>query len=373
MSFYSGPVPYFVGDNKPSDHWKHIGWNPIQAGDAHGNGSELTAFEKRDDGLYVKCIPLHWPLDHVPGECTFETWITLEENRAQVRCRFVNARSDKTDWSPRSQELPAVYTNGPYYRLMTYTGAEPWTDGPLSKIENPTEGDFPWNFWAATENWAALVNDQDWGLGIYHPGAYHWIGGFAGKPGKGGTHDSPCGYMAPLQTEHLDHNITYEYTYTLVLDDLEAIRAWVKEEAAGKRHVAWTFEEDRGHWVRRSATDQGWPLEGEWQLTLSPGATLESPWTLWEAEAFPTLEITASSPEQTSGRVCWREHGSKGYEHCADFTLPAGTEARTVSVPLSEAEGYAGSLAQLRLQFPEAHEGQRLTLEAIKLVAGGDE
>ena len=38
MSF-SGPVPYNEAGQKPKDHWKHIGWNPIQAGDDHGNGS----------------------------------------------------------------------------------------------------------------------------------------------------------------------------------------------------------------------------------------------------------------------------------------------------------------------------------------------
>ncbi len=30
LSIYSGPVPYAVGEQKPSKHWEHLGWNPVQ-------------------------------------------------------------------------------------------------------------------------------------------------------------------------------------------------------------------------------------------------------------------------------------------------------------------------------------------------------
>ena len=178
MSHYSGPVPFVAGDKQPHKSWTGIGWNPIQSGDVYGNGAKVL--EHRNDGrtLYVKCVPMHWPLENVPGECTYECWIRLEGNTAEVRCRFQNARSDKTQYPARCQELPAVYTNGPLYRLMTYRGDKPFTADALTEL--PPK--FPWQRWLATENWAALVRSDNWGLGIWNPDAYAFSGGFAGKP-----------------------------------------------------------------------------------------------------------------------------------------------------------------------------------------------
>ena len=91
--------------------------------------------------IYVKCVPLHWPLDNVPGECTYECWFELEGAAVQARCRLVNNRPDRTQYPARNQEYPALYTNGPWYRLMTYTGDQPFTGGELSRIEKrPGEG-----------------------------------------------------------------------------------------------------------------------------------------------------------------------------------------------------------------------------------------
>ena len=151
MSFFAEPRPYFEDGKKPSKHWAHLGWNPIQAGDAYGHGSEVVEFKKDGTSLYVKCIPLQWPLDNVPGECTYECWIKLRENTVQVRCRLNNARSDQTKYMGRHQELPAVYTNGEYYRLITYQGDQPFTGDKVQRITKKTEGGFPWKYWLATE------------------------------------------------------------------------------------------------------------------------------------------------------------------------------------------------------------------------------
>ena len=163
MSFFSGPVPYNEAGQKPKDHWKHIGWNPIQAGDDHGNGSKITKLTKKDGSLYVKCIPMQWPLNNLPAECTYESTIVLKGNAVEVCSRLVNARSDRTQYPGRPSELPAVYTNGPYYRLMTYCGDKPFTGDDLYRIPKKPNGKRGWDYWLATENWAALVNDDNWG------------------------------------------------------------------------------------------------------------------------------------------------------------------------------------------------------------------
>ena len=118
MSFYSGPQPFTPGGKQPSKTWAGLGWNPIQSGDYAGNRSRII--NHRNDGIsiYVKCVPMQWPLDNESGECTFESWIRLEDNVVKVRSCINNHRSDTTQYSGRGQELPAVYTNGPWYRVV---------------------------------------------------------------------------------------------------------------------------------------------------------------------------------------------------------------------------------------------------------------
>src|SRR5690606_30332221 len=96
MSFYSGPIPFAPDGKEPAAHWRGLGWNPIQSGDYADNRSEVLAFEAKPNELYVKCRPMHWPLDNVPSECVFESWISLEDMTAQVRSKITNARPDTT-------------------------------------------------------------------------------------------------------------------------------------------------------------------------------------------------------------------------------------------------------------------------------------
>jgi len=167
--------------------------------------------EQSNDGkhIHIKCIPMHWPLDNVPGECTFQCDLELEGDAVHAHCRMVNHRPDHTQYAAHLQECPAIYTNGPWYRLMTYTGDKPFTGGELVRIQKQKGEPGPWSRWLATENWAALVDDNDFGLGVWNPGASEIGGGFAGKPGKGGPHDGPTGYIAPDPPEIIDWNIDY--------------------------------------------------------------------------------------------------------------------------------------------------------------------
>lgn len=262
MSYYSGPVPFFVGDKRPAKFWEHIGWNPIQVGDDFGNRAKVLDHSNDGRAIYVKCIPMQWPLENVPGECTFESWIELDGASVRARCRLVNARSDRRQYAARVQELPAVYTNAPWHRLMTYTGARPFAGEPLSQIppKGPVEG---WTHWFGTENWSALVDDSGRGLGVWNPDCLRFSGGFNGKPGAGGAKDAECGYIAPNRLEVLDHDITHEYRYELVLGTLEEIRAHVYRRAVRPRAPTWRFEKERQGWHYHDASDNGWPIRGE--------------------------------------------------------------------------------------------------------------
>ena len=362
MSFFAEPVPYTENGQKPKKHWKHIGWNPIQAGDDYGNGSKVVEFQKKDTGLYVKCIPMQWPLNDVPGECTYECWIELKGNTAQVRARLNNARSDKTRYQGRHQELPAVYTNGEYFRLMTYRGDEPFTGDKVERLPKKRSGGFPWNYWLATENWAALVNDRDWGLGIYKPDTCLFIGGFAGKEGRGGTNDSPTGYIAPLHTEILDHNIVYDYSYTLILGRLPEIRRYAVEQSKDAGLPDWRFVKDRQHWryhaADRQGVDAGWPIKGFVQLDLSgAGMTAISPPTFWRAKDAPVLHIEAAfKTNQKNAVVAWTKYKSEnhGPSHTAEdrirFNIKGDGRYRTYTINLASNTNYKGAMSYLVLK-----------------------
>ena len=177
QSYYSGPQPYNPSNNMyPTiTNWP---WNPIQAGDVYGNHAVLLASTNDGQTIYVKCLPLQWALDNVPGQCTFEDWISLSNNVVIVSNRLVDLRTDTAlQFGAMNQELPAVYTVGTLYRLFSYAGTAPFTGDAVTNLP-PTPP--PWGYWHATESWAALVDTNNWGLGIYHPGVIQFVGGFSG-------------------------------------------------------------------------------------------------------------------------------------------------------------------------------------------------
>ncbi len=374
MSHYSGPNPFTPGEKQPHPAWAKLGWNPIQSGDVYGNRSPVLEHRNNGSMLYTKCVPLQWPLDDEPGECTFECWIRLEGATAQVRSRLVNRRSDTTQYRGRHQELPAVYTNGPWYRLLTYTGDKPFTGDALTTI--PAR--FPWSNWQATENWAALLNDAGWGLGVWHPGAYTFLGGFAGKPGAGGPGDGPTGYVAPLHREIIDHDIEYEYRYVLILGSLDEIRRYVYAHAPASAPPVYRFEADRQHWHYASATDTGWPILGE--LEVRPegaGAHLIGPSGFWSAQEAPKLYIDAAFPAGVPrAAVFWKRHDDPDFGRPKSVTFDVAPDGkyRVYEVDLASSPEWRGTITGLRLDpGPPGEPGDVVRIRTISFQPPGGE
>ncbi len=377
MSFYSGPVPFVPDGKEPSPSWRFLGWNPIQSGDCFNNRSKVLAHTNDGATLYVKCIPMQWPLDNEPGECTFESWITLDGSTAKIRSNIANARSDKIQYSGRGQELPAVYTNGTHWRLFTYAGAEPFTYGPLrqiAKVWDTSKGvnveGGPWDNWYGTENWAALVNVEDFGVGIWSPGTYSFTGGFAGKPGAGGPKDAPTGYIAPIRREILDHNIEYAYDYVLIVGKLDTIRKHVYDHANKARIPNYTFAADRQSWTLRESHDTGWPIRDAWTVLLdSENAVIEGPDDFWEAAAMPNIAIRAAfDTGQTSATLRWERFNADGSSAAGELAfdvVPDGA-MRTYIVDLAASPEYRGPIRRiLLLPHAAAESNKRVTIESI--------
>ena len=362
QSYYSGPEPF----GSPHPGWKNWPWNPISSGDVYGNRGRVL--DLRNDGktLYVKSVPMQWALNNVPGDCTFETWISLDGNAAHVRNRLTNARSDKRQYPAHDQELPAIYTTGKFHRLLTFSGDAPGTGAPIQQIRNDGP---PWATWAATEHWAALVNDDGWGLGVFHPGVIRFIGGFDGRPNTGGPHDDSTGYVAPVRREILDHNIVYDYAYDLVLATTAEIRAYAVAHRPEER-PDYQFQHDRQHWTYVHAVDDGAPVTGALRVRLDEDdPQLLGPGACWPADAAPKLYLRAAfHTKSTQAQLFWQTTREPGYapSRCLSFETRADGLFHTYELDLKAQAGYRGVITGLRFDpEPAGAPGDFVELESL--------
>ncbi len=371
MSFYSGPVPFAPDGATLAPMWKDLGWNPIQSGDHYKHGSQVVEYHNDGKTIFVRCIPMIWPLDNVPAESFFETTYKLNGRTVEVTARLINHREDTTQYPARQQELPAVYTNGPWYRLVTYMGDRPFTSGEVTALVDRENGKgWPWLQFYSSERWAALLNDENEGLGVYHPSACWMSGGFAGIKGAGGPADDPTGYLSPLHTEILDATIDYTYRYTLILGSLAEIRDYVYAQHREKDLPAWTFSKDRQHWHYENTTDSGWPIQGELKVQSGPEAGMVSPHTFWLAEEASFLDVEAAFPAEAKtfqiiiepysklDSRAWEAWGETGKRPSSPRLTPLvidvkpGASINLYHVNLSQLEGYRGAMVRIRVKLP---------------------
>lgn len=368
MSFYSGPVPFSVCDKHPAKHWEHLGWNPVQAGDDFKHGSRVL--EHRNDGrtLYVKCVPLQWPLDGVEGDCTMDSWLELDGIEVKARARLNNARGDKTLYPARLQELPAVYANAPFHHVVSYMGDRPFTGDAVSDAPKP-QGAHPWSFWQGTEQWSALLDEKSFGLGLLTPGRVWFSGGFAGKPGPNDTQATHTGYLASQASEVLDHDIVFEYRYELVVGSLEEIRACAKTRRPAEP-PAWVFANDRQGWHCENAQDSGWPIHGALNVKLAQNdPQLISPFTFWRAEDAPWLIIEAAfKTEQKNATIFWQRHGETVPKESMNFAVTPDGEFHRYAVRLADSPAYTGGMMRLRFDpVGSGSDGEWVKVKSVKL------
>jgi hypothetical protein len=322
MSHYSGPWPFEVGYKKPHPTWVGLGWNPIQTGDCYMNPSKVT--EHRNDGkeVYIKCIPMQWPLNNVPGDCIFETWTTLEGSIIHMRYRCTNSRSDKTFYRPCAQELPAVYTISKLSRLMSYTGNKPFTQDSVTHVTNDWRKAWPWTRFVATEGWAALVDDEGWGLGVFKLDGGEFHGGVYGDGRSDDPKHGSTAYVAPIHTENFDHNIVYEHCTEFVVGKLADIRRRFNEMAT-RTPPGWHFLKDRQHWTVRNATDQGLPMNGEWRVGFDgERPRLESPVQCWRAENAPFVDLEiAYKGQDATAQIFWKRVDDQNHNVLKSLSL----------------------------------------------------
>ena len=230
QSYYAGRSVDRKSEGQ-APNWSPWSWNPIQVGDAFRNRAQILAFQKKDNEMYVKCIPMQWDMNNRPAEAEMEQWTTVTGSVIKVRNRLTCHRTDLIygDSTLNDQELPAVYPISALKNLYTYLGSSPFTNAPLS---HPDVVNLSSGFWGiykdVSENWMAFVDDKDWGMGVYNPLCTGFLAGMSGTPGGESTNGSTS-YIAPVKKEIMYKNSVYTYEYYIIIGTLSEIRSKVYE------------------------------------------------------------------------------------------------------------------------------------------------
>lgn len=312
IALYSGPEDY---SKNGAPTWVGLGWNPVQAGDTYDNPSQVVAFEKQDNLLYVKCIPKQFALNNLPGEATIEHWLRLDGNVVKVHARAVLFRSDKTQYSARQQEMPCMYLNGNYRNIYYYRGSEPFTNGSVDKISaNPPATTVTFSDIYPTEPWMASLNDNNYGVGLYVPGNYDWKKGFFGTSLTESEFEDPSSYVGAVNFMILDHDIVHEWDYEFILGSLSEIRSHINAQPRMPFGPNYRFDTSRKGWYYYTAKDTGWPIQGKLNVQLNnfPNDHIKSPFVGWPGRDVPKIVIraaltnTASTDPNATFRLSWR-------------------------------------------------------------------
>lgn len=373
-SIYGGPYPYSVNGKQPVPQWINLGWNPVQTGDYFNHPARVVSYQQSPNQLYVKTIPLIWPLFDEPADCVMEHWIELRNNTAHVRCRIVVNRTDTTQYDARTQETPCVYLNGPYYRIATYGGDKPFTNDAVSEY---TDRDVLTRY--GTENWIALLNEAGRGVGLVRADECLFASGYFGSDRAGGEYDMSSGYINSQSFLLIDHNGQYEYEYDLVLGSLADIRQFAYARPRPATKPNFRFGQDRLGWHYYNARDQGWPIRNElsirWERVDTAKVTfrIQSPFVFWKAADIDKIYVQAAfKTNSPTARLIWRKPGEiDSYDiptRSVDFPVTNDGQFRTYEINLSGLPGWDGVIEQISLSPADKVQSQKGSTVRIRSV-----
>jgi hypothetical protein len=316
-----------------------------------------------------------------------EQWTTIDNSVVTVRSRLNNARPDLTQYhvAQWGQESPAVYLNAAFPTLVTYSGTHPFTNDALTVISQPK-----WRDFHATENWAAYVNNYNYGVGVFQAGCNDFNAQFDnfGLSGNGSS-DLPFSYMCPAWKDVLDHNISYEFTYQVVVGNLEDIRSYAVNHRPDPR-PNYHFEADRQHWYYVNASDSGWPITGHMHVNLFDASKplnqqdpqMISPPTSFQAADVSKLYIYArfnlDDATEARGELFWEtNNGDTAPEGwlgpyvtgATSFDIINDGKYHLYSVDLAGLPGYSGMISWLRFDpAGNTHAGDYMDIQYISFV-----
>ena len=158
-------------------------YNPVQAGSAGDNQSQIIDYRVEEDAIYVKCRPQDWFFRNTQTDSYMEsTYSFAEDGTLRVTNRFVNFSEYKGMETAYigGQETPAIYLVHPlnYFYCETRNGVvfdpnlkDAVTTPSKTSLDDDVEKDYHYTL-DKTEipsEWFAFVNDKKFGVGIYMP------------------------------------------------------------------------------------------------------------------------------------------------------------------------------------------------------------
>ncbi len=203
---------------KDGSLWGKTPWryNPVQGGHYQGRPARVLEFRADATTLHAKTRPVHWATGADLPEAEMEQWISLDGPFVHLRFRFAY-RGEKSH-PPQHQELPAFFVQPELGTLVLYDGPQPWTGGALTR----RQPGFPNEPAKMTEHWAAWVDADDRGVGLFVPVADEAT---CYRFGEGALRPDSCSYLAPVKTFALTPGLVWEYDAWLTLGSVEEIRA----------------------------------------------------------------------------------------------------------------------------------------------------
>ncbi len=206
---------YYGRDDGSDWNGKPWRWNPVQGGGWRDEPARVLKLFTTPTTCYARTLPKHWATGADVNDAVMEQWITLHRSYVHVHYRFQYHGSEAHP--ARHQELPAVFVHQDLKHLIVYDGDQPWKSKPLSK----SVPGWPNEHRKTTENWAAYVNDQDQGIGIYNPTAEELT---CYRFGVESNLPSACSYFAPLKTIAITPGLTWDHDVYIALGAPDQIR-----------------------------------------------------------------------------------------------------------------------------------------------------
>src|SRR5439155_8993817 len=248
------------------------------------------------------------------------------------------------------------YAIADLYRVLTYRGPAPFSDLPLQRIDDtssPAEG------WTATEHWAACVNSENFGLGVYSPARTPFLGEFFGSPG-GGEWDSATCYLSPRQTARLFKKSIYNYKYYLMVGTVDEIRQSIYElesrlSAGMNSEQTWGFTADRNFegWTTSETVAPVGVLSGSLSgIATDTDPYLVSPSTGKSASLLKHVVVRPkNSTPSTQAKLFFRTLASNSWSDSKSkvVTIKPNSDYTEYTFDMSGVPGWTGTVTRLRL------------------------
>lgn len=255
-------------------------YNPVQGGDEKNNFSQVIDYRKTKNELYCKVRSLDWaggksgghgnPDNNRVTQSYTENWYTIKDGMLFAKNRFIdwNGFTELNTINAHNIEMPATYISHPLHVYQCYNGSKPYAEeldktiGKNALDRQPSLGTWKnggYQSGTHSEDWFAWTNDDDFGVGVYIPGANYYSSGRSVASTKidavnpenisvnAGALDSPMAaefrynkpkaesdyqscyvkntsYTAPVKAVKLKNYIPLEYEYVIAVDFVDIFR-----------------------------------------------------------------------------------------------------------------------------------------------------